>query len=235
MIGVISDIHANHAALKAVLADAEALNCRSFICLGDVAGYHSEINECIDALKSLPNLVFIKGNHDQYLIDNTGCPRSKHVTSTLSYQHSVVTRENLEWLSKGVSCYSYGGNYFTHGGPSDNLEQYIYRVSEDIIPNGFSQLFVGHTHVQSLLHICNKVFCNPGSVGQPRDGDPRAAYAILNDNDEITLRRVPYNISQTQQEMMAAGSAEYSYANLSAGAQVGGRIDSIKLHGQDYV
>ncbi|MDA7490994.1 metallophosphatase family protein [Synechococcus sp. AH-707-M23] len=232
---MISDIHANHAALKAVLVDAEGLNCTSFICLGDVAGYHSEINECIDLLKSLPSLVFIKGNHDQYLIDNTGCPRSKHVTSTLSYQHSVITNENIEWLSTGLDEYSFGGNYFTHGGPQDKLEQYIYRVSEDTIPNDFSQLFVGHTHVQALLHVGNKIFCNPGSVGQPRDGDPRAAYAILNDKGKITLRRVPYNIFQTQQEMMAAGFAEYSCDNLSVGAQVGGRIDSIKLHGQDYV
>lgn len=229
MIGVISDIHANYTALKAVLADAEGLNCRSFVCLGDVAGYHSEINECIDALKSLPNLVFIKGNHDQYLIDNTGCPRSKHVTSTLSYQYSVITRENLQWLSKGISYYSLGLNYFTHGGPSDKLEQYIYRVSEDIIPNDFFQLFVGHTHVQALLQVGNKIFCNPGSVGQPRDADPRAAYAVLNDDDEIQLRRVTYDISKTQKVMQEAGFPEYSYANLEHGSQVGGRTDSIEL------
>ena len=233
MIGIISDIHANYAALKAVISDAEKYNCQRFICLGDIAGYHCEINECIEVLRELPSLVLIKGNHDQYLIDNIGCSRSKHVTYTLSYQHSVISRENIEWLSKGLSHYSLGINYFTHGGASDKLEQYIYRVSDAIFPEGFTQLFVGHTHVQTLLTFGNKVFCNPGSVGQPRDGDARAAYAILNDENEIVVKRVAYDITKTQQAMQKAGFPNYSYANLLIGAQVGGRIDSIKLLAQN--
>lgn len=227
MIAILSDIHANYAALKAVLEDAKSLNCRSFICLGDIAGYHCEINECIEALIELPSLVLIKGNHDQYLIDNSDCPRSKHVTSTLSYQRAVIKSKNLEWLSKGLSDYSLGIKYFTHGGPADRLEQYIYRVSGEIFPDEFTQLFVGHTHVQIVLNVGNKIFCNPGSVGQPRDGDPRAAYALL-DGDQIISRRVAYDIAKTQQTMVAAGFPAYSYVNLSIGAQVGGRIDSIQ-------
>lgn len=229
MIGIISDIHANYAALQEVLADAKTMNCQSFICLGDVAGYHCEINECIDALKNLPELIFIKGNHDQYLIDNSGCPRSSHVTYTLSYQHSVITCENIEWLSNGLSHYCSGINYFTHGGPIDKLEQYIYRVSDKVFPEGFTQLFVGHTHVQTLLSFGDKTFCNPGSVGQPRDGDARAGYAILDDENTIFIRRVAYDISKTQHVMQEAGFPEYSYANLSGGTQVGGRTDSINL------
>ena len=235
MIAIFSDIHANYAALKAVLEDADKLNCRSFICLGDIAGYHCQINECIELLKELQGLVLIKGNHDQYLIDNTGCPRSKHVTSTLSYQHAVIKSKNLEWLSQGLSHYSLGDSYFTHGGPADRLEQYIYRVSDEIFPREFTQLFVGHTHVQIVLNVENKIFCNPGSVGQPRDGDARAAYVVLSDEGEITLRRVAYDISQTQQAMKAAGFPGYSYANLSIGAQVGGRIDSIQPANQSNV
>lgn len=228
MIGILSDIHANYAALEAVVADAKMAKCRSFICLGDVAGYHCEINECIEILKKLPNLMFIKGNHDQYLIDNIGCARSMHVTHTLSYQYSIISKENIEWLSKGLSHYSLGINYFTHGGPSNNLEQYIYRVSEEIFPEEFSRLFVGHTHVQALLKFGDKTFCNPGSVGQPRDADPRAGYAILNDKDEIILRRVAYDIVKTQHAMREAGFPIYSYDNLTNGTQIGGRIDSIE-------
>jgi predicted phosphodiesterase len=227
MIAILSDIHANYAALKAVLSDAKSFNCRGFICLGDIAGYHCEINECIEVLKELPRLVLIKGNHDQYLIDNSGCPRSRHVTTTLSYQHSVIKDENLEWLSKGLDEYSFDVNYFTHGGPLDRLEQYIYRISSSVFPVGFTRLFVGHTHVQSHLIVEGKTFCNPGSVGQPRDGDPRAAYALL-DGDHIFNRRVAYDIAKTQQTMIAAGFPEYSYVNLSIGAQVGGRVDSIQ-------
>jgi len=227
MIAILSDIHANYAALQAVLCDAKSFNCSSFICLGDVAGYHCEINECLEDLKELPNLVLIKGNHDQYLIHNSGCPRSQHVTSTLSYQRAVIRDENLEWLSKGLCDYSLGINYFTHGGPEDRLEQYIYRVTGAIFPDGFARLFVGHTHVQALFRVGSKTFCNPGSVGQPRDGDPRAAYALL-DGDKIISRRVAYDIAKTQHAMIAAGFPEHSYVNLSIGAQVGGRVDSIQ-------
>jgi predicted phosphodiesterase len=227
MIAILSDIHANYAALQAVLSDARDFNCNSYICLGDIAGYHCEINECIEVLKELPNLVLIKGNHDQYLIDNSGCPRSTHVTRTLLYQHAVIKRKNLEWLSKGLCDHSLGANYFTHGGPIDRLEQYIYRVSGSVFPDGFTRLFVGHTHVQAVIRVASKTFCNPGSVGQPRDGDPRAAYALL-DGEQIISRRVTYDITKTQHAMIAAGFPKYSYANLSIGAQVGGRIDSIQ-------
>jgi len=78
-----------------------------------------------------------------------------------------------------------------------------------------------------FIASCSKTFCNPGSVGQPRDGDPRAAYALL-DGGQIISRRIPYDITKTQHAMIAAGFPKYSYANLSIGAQVGGRIDSIQ-------
>jgi predicted phosphodiesterase len=227
MIAIISDIHANLAALQAVLHDAKQYGCRQYICLGDIAGYHTEINECIEILSSIQRLVLIRGNHDQYLISNSGCQRSKHVTATLEYQREHITRENLEWLAKGQSYHLSDDTYFTHGGPRDNLEQYIYTVSESLYPDAFSRLVVGHTHVQIQLMIGRRTFCNPGSVGQPRDGDPRAAYAILQD-EVIILRRIEYDILRTQTKMAAAGFPEFSYANLSLGAQIGGRIDSIK-------
>jgi diadenosine tetraphosphatase ApaH/serine/threonine PP2A family protein phosphatase len=84
------------------------------------------------------------------------------------------------------------------------------------------------------LAFGDRVFCNPGSVGQPRDGDPRAAYAIL-ENDKFILRRVCYDIKRTQAQMAEAGFPEYSYANLAIGAQVGGRIDTIKYFSADHV
>jgi len=234
MIAIISDIHANFAALEAVLEDAKQHGCQQYICLGDIAGYHSEINQCIEALSSIQDLVLIRGNHDQYLISGSGCPRSKHVSATLEYQQKTITSGNLEWLAKSQPCYLAGNTYYTHGGPHDNLEQYLYSVSDDIFPSDFLRLVVGHTHVQVELSLGGRIFCNPGSVGQPRDGDPRAAYAILKD-DKIILRRVSYDIKRTQAQMAEAGFPEYSYANLAIGAQVGGRIDTIKHFSADHV
>lgn len=227
MIAIISDIHANLTALEAVLSDAEKQGCQRYICLGDVAGYYTEINECIEALSAIRELVLIRGNHDQYLISGHGCARSKHVTATLEYQQSVIKPENLSWLKSSQTHHEEEATYYTHGGPQDNLEQYVYSVSDEVFPEGFSRLVVGHTHVQMELKFGRKTFCNPGSVGQPRDGDPRAAYAIF-DNGKFALRRVRYDIKRTQTRTQQAGFPEYSYANLSIGAQVGGRIDSIK-------
>lgn len=228
MIGVISDIHANYAALQAVLDDARQLGCEKFICLGDIAGYHVEINECIDLLRSLNQLILLRGNHDQYLLGNQGCKRSKHVTNTLMYQRQAIRVDNLEWISHGTLSHVIDRTFFYHGGPSDPLEQYIYTVTADLFPSGCECLFVGHSHVQCQLTVENKLFCNPGSVGQPRDGDCRSAYAVLTSQGP-ELRRVAYDVARTQKVMATAGFPEYSYANLSTGAQIGGRIDSIRL------
>lgn len=234
MIAIISDIHANFAALEAVLNDAKKNGCCQYICLGDIAGYHAEINQCIEVLSSIQELILIRGNHDQYLISGSGCPRSKHVSATLEYQKKIIHSDNLEWLAASLPYYHADNTYYTHGGPDDNLEQYIYSVSDAIFPSSFSRLVVGHTHVQIEVILSGKTFCNPGSVGQPRDGDPRAAYAILNDGKFI-LRRVSYDIRRTQAQMAEAGFPKYSYTNLSIGAQVGGRIDSIKHFSADHV
>jgi len=231
MIAIISDIHANYEALKSVVADAKDNGCTEYICLGDIAGYHSEINQTIELLKGLGNLRFILGNHDVYLIEKSGCPRSKLVTASLRYQESVITTDNLIWLTNGVLSIRHGDTLFTHGGPHDTQEQYIYKVREETFPSGTRRIFCGHTHVQKILKLNEKQFCNPGSVGQPRDGDARAAYAIL-DGDNIHLRRVKYDIEKTQDAMKQAGFAEACYLNLSHGTQVGGRIDDIKLVGE---
>ena len=106
------------------------------------------------------------------------------------------------------------------------LEQYVYRVSPELFQGHVTRLFCGHTHVQSLHRNGGLLFCNPGSVGQPRDGNPRAAYAIL-DCDEVVLRRVEYYIAATEKSMKTAGFPDYYFLNLRKGAQIGGRIDRI--------
>lgn len=230
MKAIISDIHANYAALRAVLADAEALGCDGYICLGDVAGYHADINECIELLRTLPNLALIRGNHDAYLLSGMGCPRSELVSRTLAYQAAVITPDNLAWLATGLDQLRVGLDLFVHGGPDDCLEQYIYRVTPALCCEGLQRLFCGHTHVQVLYRLERLLFCNPGSVGQPRDGNPKAAYAVLGP-DGIQLKRVEYDIAATEDSMKSAGFPDFSFTNLRKGTQVGGRVDQIILEG----
>jgi predicted phosphodiesterase len=227
MIALLSDIHSNLAALRAVLEDATARGCTRILSLGDVVGYHAQPGPCIDLL-ARHDAINILGNHDHYLISEENCQRSKVVASIIEYQKRIVTPTQLAWLRGSLDSLSEGGSLFVHGGPSNPQDQYLYVIDDDTVPEGVERLFSGHTHVQALMRVAGKKwYCNPGSVGQPRDGDCRAAYAIL-DNGQIELRRVAYDIEETAAAMKAAGFEPFFYENLYIGAQIGGRIDKIK-------
>lgn len=227
MLAILSDIHGNLPALKAVIADAKAQGCMRFISLGDVVGYYAQPGECIDLLRELgaPNIL---GNHDSYITLDENCPRSRVVSEIIQFQKRVLTAEQVSWLKQSVSSYSEDECLFVHGGPEDPRDQYLYSISADIVPAGVRWLFSGHTHVQVCVDFGKQGYCNPGSVGQPRDGDCRAAYAVL-DRHDVLLRRVYYDIDETVSAMKAAGFEPFCYENLYKGAQIGGRIDRIKI------
>jgi len=226
MIALLSDCHANYAALEAVISDAHGAGCDSFIFLGDAVGYHCQPNECISLLQAV-NAEAVLGNHDWYLLNGGVCPRSKSVTETLQQNLSVITDRSIQWLKQCRQKLARLHDLYLHGGPEDELEQYIYQVTPNLVPVEYKRLFCGHTHVQHLCELGQRTFCNPGSVGQPRDGNPAAAYAILF-NGQIELRRVPYEIERTMFAMRAFGFAPYFYENLRSGSQIGGRIDRIE-------
>lgn len=230
MIAVLSDIHGNLPALQAVLQAAESAGCDRIISLGDVAGYYAQPGECIDLLRA-HDAINIMGNHDSYLVNSSDCPRSKIVTEITNYQRGIVSPDQVEWLSRSLTTLTEGGNYFTHGGWSDPLDQYLYRISPSDIPTGAKNLLTGHTHVQVLVEFGEQKYCNPGSVGQPRDGDSRAAFAIL-DGYDIRLHRIEYAIDQTALAMQQAGFPPKYYENLYIGAQIGGRIDKVTIINQ---
>jgi putative phosphoesterase len=227
MIAILSDIHGNLPALEAVIQDAYSRGCESFVSLGDVVGYCAQPGECIDLLQK-HDTINILGNHDSYLLFDTNCLRSKVVADIVDYQKKIVGKTQLDWLRESSTSYREGNRLFLHGGPDDPQDQYLYAISIETIPVDVDFLFSGHTHVQSLVDFGHKIYCNPGSVGQPRDGDCRAAYAIL-DGDDISLHRVVYDIEQTVSAMKNAGFEAFYYKNLYNGSQIGGRIDRIKV------
>lgn len=227
MLAILSDIHANLPALEAVIADARSRGCKRFISLGDVVGYGAQPGECIDLLQSLkvPNIL---GNHDSYITLGENCPRSRLVTKIIDYQRSVINPYQVAWLRASISHLREDGNMFVHGGPDDPCDQYLYKVSEDTVPHDVRWLFSGHTHVQARADFNGRGYCNPGSVGQPRDGDCRAGYATL-EGENLQLYRVTYDIDRAVAAMKGAGFEPFCYENLYQGAQIGGRVDSIKV------
>jgi len=227
MLAILSDIHGNLPALEAVMKDALARGCNRFISLGDVVSYYAQPGECIDLLRE-HNAINILGNHDSYLVNDTNCPRSKAVSIIIAHHKQIVTATQLSWLKESRSFLQEGATLFVHGGPEDPQDQYLYTVSSKVFPQGVEVLFSGHTHVQVLVDFDGKAYCNPGSVGQPRDGDMRAAYATM-EKGEITLHRVAYDIDRTVAVMKSAGYEAFYYENLFNGSQIGGRIDRIKI------
>jgi len=227
MLAILSDIHGNLPALKAVMEDALSRGCNRFISLGDVVSYYSQPGECIDLLRKY-DFINILGNHDSYLVFDTNCPRSKAVSIIIDDHKKIVNTEQLEWLRKSKSFLRKGSTLFVHGGPEDPQDQYLYTVSSKIFPPGVDVLFSGHTHVQKLVDFHGKIYCNPGSVGQPRDGDARAAYATVKEG-KIDLHRINYDIDKTVALMKSLGYEAFYYDNLYQGSQIGGRIDQIKV------
>ena len=228
-IAIISDIHGNLAALKSSINEIEKLNCDQIICLGDVCGYYSSINECIKILIEM-DVIFLVGNHDHYIISDTDCPRSVSANMCLTYHKKIITKENLKWLSSGhYGVYKYKELSFVHGGWNDTLDEYMCNLKNEYFDKLEGQVyFSGHTHVQTLSKMNSKVYCNPGSVGQPRDGNPHAAYAIY-DSGIIHLKRVEYNIDDTVNKMKKLGFPDAFSENLYNGTRIGGAISKISI------
>lgn len=221
-IGIISDVHGNYPALCSVMHELEEKKCNKIICLGDISGYYSMINECVEMLIQ-KNVFCIKGNHDSYLLGEGICPRSKSVGRCIDYQKNVLKEEYYQWFKSLGLFYEDDDCYAVHGGFDDPLDEYVndfdYEKAQMLMPT--KKIFLsGHSHKQKKESNGIITYCNPGSVGQPRDYDSRAAYAILS-KGELTLYRVEYDIDATARAMDAAGFNDYFYKNLYKGCKIG--------------
>lgn len=238
---LISDIHANLSAFHAVLNAAPAYD--AIWCLGDVVGYGPKPNECVSRLREL-NAVTLTGNHDQAAIGNVALEHFReNARAALAWTRTVLTPENRAWLAARQATqllYEFGIT-LVHASPRDPLWEYIENVR--IARENFSRFdtplcFYGHTHQPTAFHfrqedrviapnslranleyaVAPKLLLNPGSVGQPRDGDPRAAFAIYDtDAHSIMPARVAYDIQQTQREILQANLPAQLVARLAAG------------------
>jgi putative phosphoesterase len=216
-IGLISDIHGNYEALKVVLAELDERQVTDIYCLGDVVGYYSQVNECCDALRNR-NIPSLMGNHDWYMAGRGHCKRSRSVNDCLEYQRKVISQENFTWLQQQPVFRQVGEIEMVHGGWSDPIDEYL-DPTEEYFSHLPGKVFVsGHTHVPVVQDFGDKVYCNPGSVGQPRDNDPRAAYAVYEDG-VFTLYRAPYDMQKVFDLMHEAGFNDYYYGCLKTGSR----------------
>lgn len=220
MIAFISDIHGNYFALKAVLDKIEEMKCDVIYSLGDIAGYYCMINECIALLRA-KNVINILGNHDDYLLN--GYPKyldSKTVKLCIDYQKKVIKKDNLMWLQNSKHFYDNSFLSLRHAGWVNIREERFIEFDFQKVKNYTQTFFIsGHSHIQMLIKNEDKIYCNPGSVGQPRDGNSKAAFAIL-DKDGIRLMRVSYDIDKIVDAMKKNNFGEWIYKGLYIGKGV---------------
>lgn len=242
---ILSDIHANLTALDAVLEAADG-KWEKAVCLGDLVGYGPNPNEVVERIRSL-NAVTIRGNHDKGVSDLTHSEDFNLVArAVLLWTHDQLQPEHREFIanlpkgSKSVDDFS-----FVHGSFLDE-DEYVFSpmlASEDLLQSPTQVAFFGHTHIQGGFTLRGeevtvlssrpapgksmypltiepdiKYLLNPGSVGQPRDGDPRAGFAIADlEHHLVEFWRVPYDIGEVQLRMAEAGLPEPLILRLTYG------------------
>ncbi len=223
---IISDIHANFSAFEAVLA-----HCKGewdFVwCLGDVVGYGPDPNECVERLKELPQLC-LAGNHDWAALNRLDVRTfNPDARRAVEWTQDTLTDENTRWLEALPVTFVIGDYTLVHASPREPIWEYILEPS--IATLNFPHFetpycFVGHTHQPVIYTIADdsgeatsalphynqphtlngqRQIINPGSIGQPRDQNPDAAYGILDMTSGVfEHRRIPYNIRAVQRRML---------------------------------
>ncbi len=228
-IALLSDIHANLVALDAVLADAEARGAGDVRVLGDSVGYGPQPNEVVSRLMEAGALAVL-GNHDAVAIGKMGTEWfNARAAAAAEWTREQMQPEQRAWLAGLEEVAQEGDWSFVHGTLRDPLREYL--LSDEAATAHFERQetpysAVGHTHLPMLVWLGEEgviawdrpatdeatvldedLLCvNPGSVGQPRDGDPHASYAILDQEAGcVTHHRVAYAIEVTQERIEAAG------------------------------
>jgi predicted phosphodiesterase len=240
---ILSDIHANVAAFDAVLADVDAGTIDQVWCLGDVVGYGPSPDECIARLQELPDHCCVAGNHDWAAIDRIDIAEFNPVAQiACRWTSQQLTSENRAYLENLPTTLVKGDCTLVHGSPREPIWEYIIYPSTAQPNFQFfdTQLcFVGHTHApaifqeqtsshrfetrtpspnESIAVGDERLIVNPGSVGQPRDGDPWAAYMVFEVEKKILeYHRIPYDVGLTQRLMMQKELPESLISRLSFG------------------
>lgn len=240
-VGIFGDVHANVAALEAVLAALDREACDQLVCTGDVVGYGPSPSACIKLVRDR-QIPCVLGNHDQYAADILGGPKERieaDTWATIEWTRQNLELTDLEWLAALPLRLEFPDFLVVHGSLGAN--HWAYLVNRTNLAEHFSRqavrlVFCGHTHLplygiqkdgvapsmdflrKGPLPATGRFVINPGSVGQPRDRDPRAACCTYDTVTQlVTPLRVPYDIGVTQDLMRAAKIADRFIKRLEIG------------------
>jgi hypothetical protein len=228
---ILGDIHANLQALEAVLVDAREYGCTEFHCLGDVVGYNANPVECLELVRGLPGSCVL-GNHDEAAAHEDSLEGfSAAAATSLEWTRSLLNADQKSWLAALRPQRQIRKTTFVHATLDSPRSWGYVRTGKEAELSLACQrtplCFIGHTHVPKVfahgvgemllfenddgvdLSKSPKLLINAGSVGQPRDGDWRAAYMIHDErSDGLWLRRVEYDVESASRAVLSAGLPE---------------------------
>lgn len=236
---LLSDIHANLEALEAVLRAVDERKPDRVLCLGDVVGYGASPNECLDLVRRHCKTVLL-GNHDAAASGGPEAARFNiYARTAAEWTARTLTRENREYLQKLPLTATFGAHFCVHASPATprDWEYLLDRFDAEPQFAYFTEpvCFIGHTHQPAVFmadpggtrSLPPKTFCldparryivNVGSVGQPRDRDPRACFVVLREGSgEVEYVRVPYDVEGAQAKIRAAHLPDVLAARLATG------------------
>lgn len=234
VIALLADIHGNLGALEAVFAEPEVRSAREIHVLGDVVGYGPDPDACIARLRELPNVRVLRGNHDVAAIDPDAATRfTKDARWAIDWTRETITGDSAEWLAALPLEFADADWIAVHGAPVDptRVNAYVYAATADdnldaLELDGYAVCFHGHSHIAGVwsrklrrgrgaYHRPDRPFALdgnvaslvcPGSVGQPRDGGPRARFALYDTATRtVDFRTTEYDPAPVQARMRALG------------------------------
>jgi putative phosphoesterase len=223
---VVSDIHSNLPAFQSVLEDAGRVD--EMICAGDIVGYGPDPSECVEVINQ--GFRCVAGNHDHALVRGDVSSFNTFAAEAISINRHLLDGKDVGILSRlpdrlMLSIEEVKVAVF-HGSPRNPLNEYVFPKNLDLLAVRFLEmtrsdlLILGHTHVPYVKRSKWRLVVNPGSVGQPRDGDPRASYLLVDLCDgeaSVTHRRVAYDVDEVSARMRRVGLPEILSVRLSLG------------------
>jgi len=237
-VAILGDIHGNWEALTSVLKDAEGRGATSIVCVGDIVGYNANPSECLDKIREL-DCVTVRGNHDHYCAHDESLDDFHPLAaSVVDWTREQLSDEQVSYL-RGLKLVEQVQHFTIVHSTLDMPEKWgyvfdVFEASAHFTYQTTAVCFYGHTHIPVIFEkdgrvtrsesrslrvtLGRKYFVNVGSVGQPRDGDPRASYVIYHpDRKEIEFLRVVYDIERAQEKIMKVGLPERLARRLEVG------------------
>ena len=220
---LISDIHSNLFALKAVLEDLDEQGVDLLVCAGDLVGYGPNPNEVVQEIRRR-DVIAISGNHERALVEMNPEGMNPLAATAIWWTAKQIGQDELGFLTslRPRANLNLGGipTRLFHGSPRHD-DEYIYEVdaSAELLELGRCELLIsGHTHVPYAVVLQEGALVNPGAVGQPRDGDPRASYMVYDEHEgSFDIRRIEYDARAASDAIMKAGLPYYLGQRLLSG------------------